>query len=750
MKFKNLVPLLVILAVLVALGVLKKAKDRPVTIQEQVKLTALLPEGLSKADVAKLELYAGGKPDDKLTLFLDSTADKWRVASHFYAPVKKTTMDEYLDALVKLKGEFRSQAAQDSDLEQYNLTDQKAFHVAGYKKDSAEPSFRVLFGKSPDYRTVFARAADAKDVYVIDENLRSKAGLYGEETDKAPTADTWLEKEVVKLNKDKITKIESTSPDKHFVFEKRQKPVEEPAKPETPASEPAADASNPDATKPEETPAEPKVEYEWALATGGPGIPHKQTGLDSFLRSFDGLMASDVVDPAKKADWGLETPAFKSVISVEGQAEPVVLEGGRPDPAGDGYVRLASAKDDIVYKISKYTFERMYPKGTELFDLPGLTADKTKIERIELTQPEGRVVLEKTDNQWKVTEPAADLEYQTSTQDNIASALTSWKPADYADSTAGTGLDTPVRTATFALGGGESHTISLGTKSQNTDGAYAKLDGGKSVLVMSKTDMDRIFVTPKNLYELTLLDIVDDDVNELRIERANDAFKLARQDESWMLTVGEATIEADKDKAEDLLSAFSGLQAKDILFGQAAMQGDMMATVRAVMKDGKEHAFIVGTEQDSVHQLQMSDKKQVFTASHADVEELLPTSDSLKKSEPAPAPTEPEEGAAPSAPGKVTHPEAAAPPEATIPTAPATGEATPTPATPVTIEPAPKQESPAVVIPAPAAPSAEISTPSVPPAAASQAPANAPAPSEPPPSTALPQPTPAPVAQPQN
>lgn len=178
MKPKSLIPLVVVLAILVALVLVKNmGKERP-TLVEQVGLVTLLPEGLSKGDVAKLELYTGAKPDDKLVLAYDAEGNTWRVVTHFNAPAKQETVDKYLDAIVKLKGEPRETGVSDAGLAQYDISDEKAFHVAGYKRDSAEPLFHLLVGKAPSYNSVFLRKADSRDVFVEQTNLRQQAGVY--------------------------------------------------------------------------------------------------------------------------------------------------------------------------------------------------------------------------------------------------------------------------------------------------------------------------------------------------------------------------------------------------------------------------------------------------------------------------------------------------------------------------------------------------------------------------------------------
>ena len=433
MKPKNLVPLVVILVILVALVMVKKAKEPAPNIVNEVQLARLIPEGVSASDIVKLELFAGAKPDEGVVLAWDDAASGWRVTSKYNAPVDEEKIDEYLSDLIKLGGEYRAATEMDSDLEQYDLTDSSAFHVKGFVKGGDAPEFEVLVGKAPDYRTTFVRAAAGKEIYLSDVNLRQKAGIYGDDTEKAPEATPWLDKNIVDLEKDKISRIELTYPDKNIVFEKREKEAEPEEKAGEQAEEPDEDA--------EEAPApEKEKEYEWVLASGGPAQSHKQTGLDSLLRKLDSLTATDVVDPGTPAEWDLEPPAFKCVVAADNLDESVVIEAGRPDASGDGYVRLAGAEEPVVYKIPKYSFDQLFPKGRDLCDLPALSVDQKEITRVELTQPVGDVVLTKSDGEWTIKKPRADLALQTSALDTVARTLASWQPADYAGPDADTGL----------------------------------------------------------------------------------------------------------------------------------------------------------------------------------------------------------------------------------------------------------------------------------------------------------------------
>jgi len=839
MKPKNLIPLVVVLAILVALFAYKKSTQRTPGIIEQTRLVTLAPEGMSKSDIVKMDLYAGAKPDEKLTLAFDSDADKWRVTTHFNAPVKKDTIDKYLDAIVKLKGEPRAATTSESDLDQYSLSDAKAFHLTGYKKDSTEPLFHFLIGKSPGYKTVFMRKAGDNQVFVEETNLRQMAGIYDDSSSrpgakkeekepevKKPEATTWLDKEICKVDTAKVTKLAVNTPDKALVFERHEKPKPEvaPAAPEaaapvstpapaatpapvpatpapaatpapvptppaaaatpapvpatpapatpipaptpTPTPAPAVEEAKPSGSSEAEgnapnitvepvvqpaagKPAESKPEYEWALASGGAGLKLKEKGIDSLLQRFANLNATDVVDPAKKAEWGLETPAYKCTISIEGQPD-IVIEGGRPNSSGDGYVRIAGAKEDIVYQVNKYTFEQIFPKGSELFDMPSVAVDKKNIESVQINQPEGEILLSKSDDKWNVAVPASDLKTQTSTVDGIVAGLSQWKASDYAD--ADPGLGDPKKVVTFKVSG-QTRTLKVYGDSKSFDGVYARLDDNPAILAMSRIDVNKIFPARKDLFDRTLADLSEEKMAEIHATGPSASFSLARQDQNWKLTVNGAASDGNAEACKKLAEKVADLEAGDILFGQAELKAAVESTLKVKTTDGIESTYSFAAEKDGQHELKLTGKKEVFLVPHADMAALFPGADTLKKPEPPPAPATPAPEAVPASATPPPAVPAEAKPEGP-PAPPAVVEVAPAPApalAPAVTIPAPPE--PAVIVPPtstqpiPPAPTTPPPSEPIPPASPSPTQQAAPAPQTPPP-PAPPSPVPAPVTPP--
>ncbi len=647
MKLKTLIPLIVVFAVLAGLVVLKQSTKKEPTIVDQVQLDPLVPKDVSKDDVAVLQLYPGGNPDEKVILTrVSKDPEAWRVTTHFNAPASPEKIDEYLDKIVDLKGEPREQVSDDKGFAPYDLGTDKAFHVEGLKEGGKEPIFEVLVGKAPAPNQVFMRPADSKDVYVVDVNLRREAGLYSDDMAAAPKPDSWLKKDVVNIAKDTISKVTIETPDKQFTIAKETKevPVEEPKvedkdeKKGTPGEAKAEDKTE-DSSKDTAEPAKPKTRSEttWVLAEGGAGREPKQAGIENLAGAFAPLTATDIVDPDKLADWGLVKPAFHCTINVQGKDEAVVIEGGRPDPEGDGYVRVASADSSVVFKLPKWTFEKVFPKGRDIVNLPSLSLGKGTISKIAIAQPEGNITITKAGDGWNIDAPTADLEPQKTTIDAIAGGLASWQPADYADRADGKGLDAPSGTVTFTTDSGESHTIVTGADAAGIAGRYAQLDGGDTVLVMSKSDVDKIFVAPSDLYQHSVLDIDEDGIARVNVSRAEDGFTLARDNGMWTITVNGQTSDANGDAADDLATALSGFQIAKINFGQADLPAEPQTTVQVVMKDGTEHVLRIGAEQNEMYPVAINGKAETFMAKSLDVKELTPASASLMAKKKAPA-----------------------------------------------------------------------------------------------------------------
>ncbi len=698
MSIKRLLPFIVILALLGGLAYLKREKqiDQP-KLSEQANLQALVDGELTAGSIAKVELYAAAKPDEKV--ILEKDGENWLVRSLFDAPAKKETIDTYLDKIAGIKGEFRAKAEGDEQLATYSLKADEAFHVVAYKAGSAEPAAKLLFGKAPSQSTVFVRKDGDNTVYVESANLRRDAGLFAEDLSEAPKADTWLDKDALKLDKETITKVAINTPDKSLVFEKQEI--------EIPAPAPA------EGETPPETPPAPTKETKWVLNAGGVEKPFKDSALQNSLNKLALITANTVVDPAKKAEWGLETPGFKCTISRK-DAEDVVIEGGRPDLAGNGYIRIASNAKEVIYEISSFNYDQIFLKGANLMDLPKWEADAAAISGITINQPEGRVVLAKNGEAWSVVEPASTLKVQQSMIDALAAAAATWTPADYADSTADTGaFDRSIE----VTAGGVVKRFSVASKAKGSDGTYARIEGQDQLLIMKTADVAKFFVKPRDFFQLALLSTPATDVARVDARVNGEALSLARGPEGWALTIGAETFPADAAQADAFIDSLLALEAADVNFAGASAPIAEAGAFSIADNSGASRLLTYGAAVEGNYPVTVSGAPSSFTVAVADLDGVITALTAVKDSKGAvvaiPAPVPAPEVVPVPAPAPETVPAPAPAPEAVPAPAPApevvpapapAPEAAPAPAPAPEVVPAPAPEAVPAPAPAPEAP----------------------------------------------
>ncbi len=701
MSIKRLLPFIVILALLGGLAYLKREKqiDQP-KLSEQANLQALVDGELTAGSIAKVELYAAAKPDEKV--ILEKDGENWLVRSLFDAPAKKETIDTYLDKIAGIKGEFRAKAEGDEQLATYSLKADEAFHVVAYKAGSAEPAAKLLFGKAPSQSTVFVRKDGDNTVYVESANLRRDAGLFAEDLSEAPKADTWLDKDALKLDKETITKVAINTPDKSLVFEKQETeiPAPAPAEGETPPA----------------TPPAPTKETKWVLNAGGVEKTFKDSALQNSLNKLALITANTVVDPAKKAEWGLETPGFKCTISRK-DAEDVVIEGGRPDLAGNGYIRIASNAKEVLYEISSFNYDQIFLKGANLMDLPKWEADAAALTGITINQPEGRVVLAKNGEDWTVVEPASTLKVQKSTIDALAAAAATWTPADYADSTADTGaFDRSIEVTV----GGAVKRFSVASKAKGSDGSYARIEGQDQMLIMKTADVAKFFVKPRDFFQLALLSTPAADVARVDARVNGEALSLARGSEGWSLAIGAETFPADAAKADAFVDSLLALEAADVNFAGASAPIAEAGAFSIADNSGASRLLTYGAAADGNYPVTVSGAPSSFTVAAADLDGVITALTAVKDSKGAAVAAPAPEAAPAPVPAPEVVPAPAPAPEA-VPAPTPAPEAVPAPAPAPEVVPAPAPAPEAVPAPAPAPEAAPA------PAPAPEAPVAAPA-----------------------
>ena len=643
MKPKQLIILVVVLAVLAGLVYLRQSQDTPESLEEQYTLQTLMPQNLDVAGLSRIEMYAGAKPEEKVVLERQANGTKWTVVSKFGAPASQEKMDEYLGILKGLKGEFRATASGDA-LKDYSLDDAGGFHVLGYDAGSDAPALHLVSGKSPTFEKAFARAADSDQVYVIDVSLRREAGIYTVEMGDAPEGTHWLDKTVLELDSEKVKKAELVYPDKSIAFELQKKetpPAEAPPDGTAPesAETPAEAAGTPadGAASDPAPPAEIIEEWNWVVTQGGPGTEFHSNAAANLARRLARISATDVVDPEKKADWKLDPPQYRATVTVEGRESPLVIEAGRP--AGDtyAYLRLPDSASDVVYKVSGYDFEQLFQSGGEYFELPGVLVEEKDVNSIQYTLGDRKVALSRDGETWKLTAPATGVAANQLAIDDLARALLAWKADDYADSADGKGFDGATDAITFA-GPEASHTITLGGAAPG-EGRYARLDDGGQTLVMSEADVAAVFAPYSKLFEMSLFDVEEPAIEKLTISKGEAEFELERTgDDGWNVVVGDVTESADASKVSNVLGALVTLRATDVDFPEARASGDVFGTVAMTLDDDTELKMTVERSADGEFAVTKPGSNAVYEVAATQISKIFADPSELKTAPPVAEP----------------------------------------------------------------------------------------------------------------
>lgn len=631
MKPKQLVPLIVVLAALIGLVVVRQSQNKPASLEQQYALKTLLPDGIDTASLTKIEMYAGAKPDDKLVLERAPDSTKWTIASKFGAPVNQDRIDGYLKTLQGLQGEFRAEVNGEEE-KAYNLDTDSGFHVLGYA-NGEEPKFHLINGKSPDFGKAFVRTADNSAAYVIDKSLRREAGIYTLEMGDAPEATHWLDKTVLELDSEKIKAVALQYPDKQLAFELQKK---------EPAAAEAAPAEGADAGESAGEPADKTEEWNWVVTQGGPGTEFHSNAASNLARRLSRVVATDIVDPANKAEYGLETPAYRATITVEGYDAPVVLEAGRP--AGDtyAYVRMAGADRDRVYKVSGFDVEQIFQKGGEFFELPGVLVEKSDATSIEYSVGGQRVALAQDAGAWTIVSPATNVAIVKTAVDDLARTLLSWKADDYADSADGK-FDGATDSVTFK-GPDASHTITLGAVAPG-EGRYVRLDDDPTALVMSEQNVATILKPYAGLFESALFDFDEEAIQSVSIAKGETAFRLeSAPDETWSIAIGETSEPADDEKVMGVLVPLVDLTAQDFEFGDTRKPGDIFGTVAIKLADGTEHTLSVESSAEGRFPVTVPGTSATYLVPAQQIARIFVEPDSLKPAPPPAVTDEPAEG----------------------------------------------------------------------------------------------------------
>jgi hypothetical protein len=181
LRFKKLVLLIAVLGVLAAAGVLKKAgleKKEKNLEQTAAQAQVSLGQDFSAGFVSKIDLRRGHSEDERM-VFIKDAAGQWTSGNGSGARVRKESVDALLKSLSALRGELRGDNP--AVLEDFLLTDDKAFHLELFGADNKKLAHVLLSSLRPRGTQNFVRASGDNKVIVTNTDILAELNIFSKE-----------------------------------------------------------------------------------------------------------------------------------------------------------------------------------------------------------------------------------------------------------------------------------------------------------------------------------------------------------------------------------------------------------------------------------------------------------------------------------------------------------------------------------------------------------------------------------------
>lgn len=464
--------------------------------------------------------------------------NKWFLESPISDRADSSTIDSILSELEwmeRVGKPITSEPAKPLKLSEYGLDKPRAkltFHTSTGKRSISIGGYAIGTAGLKDNVYIYLDD-DKSTVLVTDDTIYDKI---------TKELKDFRSKDVVEINKDKVSKIELVLQEKRVLCEKKDKiwrllsPVEDRADPDT---------------------------------------------LKEIVDKIDELKKESFVRDNVKdfSEWGLDKPAYKIALWTGAQQASVeILLGKKTDSRLYAMTRgtpsIYTVKDDILDKIDKDLKEFRDPK------LERFTKDDVTQISIECEDKSVLLHRDNEDQDWKMTKPE-EMEADDDEGDDFLDDLSDldiedWvedKPKDLAKY----GLDKPWATITLTEGGkvkeengkktqptpSTQKTIIIG-KSKDDKTRYAKRKDEPNIFLVKSEDLKAL---PKGYLAFISKEIFDfstSDVKKITLERDGKLLIAKREEDSWNL-LSPVKAKADKSNIDDILWDLDDLEAEEMV-----------------------------------------------------------------------------------------------------------------------------------------------------------------------------------------
>lgn len=275
--------------------------------------------------------------------------------------------------------------------------------------------------------------------------------------------------------------------------------------------------------------------------------------------------------PESLAQYGLERPAAEVRMTVK-DGRTLGLQLGSKNPTGV-WVYARAADKPAVFTLSDTVLREATRAVDDFRDRTVLALDRAAVTGFDITGLDEALSVAKTDAGWALTRPRelrADTETIARFLDRVGSARVKEFVAESPRTLEPYGLGRPVTVAIHAGTDKDraTRTLLLGRVDPKKKGVYAMRAGEASVLLVPEEVWTDV---PKNVGALrnkVVVEVEQDKVKQLDIERPEGTVTLVREDDRWRITRPEA-LPADQLEAGSILFKLQGLRALGFLSDDA-------------------------------------------------------------------------------------------------------------------------------------------------------------------------------------
>jgi hypothetical protein len=508
-------------------------------------------KGFEWGDVEEVTIARKGE-----TLQLKKAGDAWQLAAPVQSRAETQPVQELVTSLATLRVE-REIEANPTKLGDFGLETP----AADIRFTAKGQSHRVrLGGKNPTGTWAYAQLEDKPAVVLVPDSLLRDA--------QKPASD-FRDRTVLAFERGAVQALEVKSP----------------------GGQPVT--------------AERKGTDDWQLA-GPTAVGADREQIAGLLEKLKAAKIKEFVTEAAKGPdpYGLDRPLSLTLwIGEEKDRAARTLRLGKPVPEKKT-VYAQREGDATVFTVDEELVKAVPTSASALRDKTIFAYDRTKLERVELESPKGKVALAVDGGVWKITAPAALKVDETAMSDLLFKARDLKAKEFVAEDhkqLARYGLDRPeVRLSLWEKEAKEPKTL-LVAAAKEKDLAYATVTGGGAaqpvVLVDGKALAD-LARSAQDLRDRTVLGSFDvQSVTRVEIKRKDATLVLERKgDTDWQL-VAPRQGKARATRVSDFLWTLRSLRWRDLVAEQgwdAAKYGldTPAATITLAGKDGKPLAAV--------------------------------------------------------------------------------------------------------------------------------------------------------------